>query len=278
MNNFCKKKLNNLEEHLHFLEIENNNWLNISQEALEVILGVLEKIKRKAVHHQFKSQNEEIDFFKKTKPKFVSKLIYYNEIYKIETRKPYGGERVLRKYLQKQLNKLKRFFDDQLEFYKYYRTGSTYLDHKYFLRKKHDIKLNLSPRYFETDHRFSTSHDYIVAKILANDLIEVFLEDQLNSIDRDEIKTVKIPKSKLNWTGSKTSLIELVYALYASGYINNHNADIKLIAATFEKMFNIDLGDYYRNFLAIRIRKKGRTQFLEELQQELIKYMDAQDE
>ena len=142
MNNFCKKKLNNLEEHLHFLEIENNNWLNISQEALEVILGVLEKIKRKAVHHQFKSQNEEIDFFKKTKPKFVSKLIYYNEIYKIETRKPYGGERVLRKYLQKQLNKLKRFFDDQLEFYKYYRTGSTYLDHKFFLREKHDIKLN----------------------------------------------------------------------------------------------------------------------------------------
>ena len=46
----------------------------------------------------------EIDFFKKTKPKFVSKLIYYNEIYKIETRKPYGGERVLRKYLQKQLS------------------------------------------------------------------------------------------------------------------------------------------------------------------------------
>lgn len=199
MNNFCEKKLNNLEEHLHFLEIENNNWLNISQEALEVILAVLEKIKKKAIHHQFRSQNEEIDFFKKTKPKFVSKLIYYNEIYKIETRKPYGGERVIKKYLQKQLNKLKRFFDDQLEFYKYYRTGSTYLDHKLFLREKHDIKLNLSTRYFETDHRFSTSHDYIVAKILANDLIEVFLEDQLNAIDRDEIKTVKIPKSKLNW-------------------------------------------------------------------------------
>ncbi|MEO2070905.1 MAG: RteC domain-containing protein [Zunongwangia sp.] len=278
MNDFCKKSLLNLEEHLNFLEIEKNNWLHISQEALEVILNVLDDIKKKTVHHKFENQYDEILFFKYTKPKFVSKLIYYNQIYKIETRKPYGGERVLRKYLLKELNKLKRFFDDQLEFYKYYRTGSTYLDHKYFVRNKHDIKLNLSTRYFETDHRFSTSHDYIVAKILANDLIEVFLEDQLHGLERDEIKTVKIPKSKMNWTGSKTALIELVYALYASGYINNNNADIKLIALTFEKMFNIDLGDYYRNFLAIRIRKKGRTQFLQELQEDLIRYMDSQDE
>ncbi|SEM92029.1 RteC protein, partial [Chryseobacterium taichungense] len=27
--------------------------------------------------------------------------------------------------------------------------------------------------YFEADHRFSTSHDYKVAKIIANDLIQV---------------------------------------------------------------------------------------------------------
>ncbi|WP_417888087.1 RteC domain-containing protein [Zunongwangia sp.] len=44
--------------------------------------------------------------------------------------------------------------------------------------------------------------------MLANDLIEVFLEDQLHGLERDEIKTVKIPKSKMNWTGSKTALIE----------------------------------------------------------------------
>lgn len=128
------------------------------------------------------------------------------------------------------------------------------------------------------DHRFSTSHGYIVAKILANDLIEVFLEDQLHSIDRDENRIAKIPQSNLHWTGSKTALIELIYSLYADGSINNSTADIKLIAATFEKMLNIELGDYYRNFMAIRIRKKGRTQFLEQLQEKLIQYMDAQDE
>ena len=49
----------------------------------------------------------EIDFFKNIKPKFTSKLIYYNAIYKIESKKPHGGERVLKKYLNNELEKLK---------------------------------------------------------------------------------------------------------------------------------------------------------------------------
>ena len=58
---------------------------------------------------------------------------------------------------------------------------TTYLDYKYFVRGKHDIKLSLDTFYFEADHNFSTSHDYKVAKIIANDLIQVYLEDQLHS-------------------------------------------------------------------------------------------------
>ena len=33
---------------------------------------------------KFKNQEQEIDFFKNIKPKFTSKLIYYNVIFKIE--------------------------------------------------------------------------------------------------------------------------------------------------------------------------------------------------
>src|SRR5690606_20400782 len=131
-------------------------------------------------------------------PRFDSKLIYYNEIYKIEALKPFGGQKVLRKYFQNELQKLKRYFDDHLDFYKYYRTGSTYLDHKYFLRDKHDIKLNLSTHFFAMDRRYSTSHGYIVAKILANDLIEIYLEDQLYKLQNLKIKTIEIPESILN--------------------------------------------------------------------------------
>ena len=120
-----------------------------------------------------KSSQQEIEFFKNVKPKFTSKLIYYNVIFKIETKKPHGGERIIKKYLNNELDKLKRYFDGNLDFYRYYRTGSSYLDHKYFLRGKFDVKLALDSFYFEADHTFSTSHDFKVAKILAHDLIQV---------------------------------------------------------------------------------------------------------
>src|SRR5690606_41664277 len=91
---------------------------------------------------------------------------------KIETKKPYRAKPI-RKYLNKELKKLNRFFDNNLDFYKYYRSNNSFLDESFFVRGNHDIKLWLDTYYFQTDHSFSTSHDYKVAKIIANDLIQV---------------------------------------------------------------------------------------------------------
>ncbi len=97
-------------------------------------------------------------------------------------------------------------------FYSYYRTDSTHLDHTYFVRGKYDIKLGLDTFYFETDRSFSTSHDYKVAKIIANDLIEEYLSDQLIKTAIGDSQT---GPAILNWTGSKSALTELIYALHS---------------------------------------------------------------
>ncbi|MFZ2431769.1 MAG: RteC domain-containing protein, partial [Lutibacter sp.] len=180
----------------------------------------------------------------------------------------------IKKYLNDELKKLKRYFDNNLEFYKYYRTNNSFVDDKLFVRGKHDIKLSLDTVYFETDHRFSTSHDYKVAKIIANDLIQVYLEDQLHNIIYEN-KSLDLPT--LNWTGSKTALIELVYALHSQGTFDNGNADIKVIAKTFERTFDIDLGDFYHTFMELKSRKINQTKFLDSLRDALIKKMGEQD-
>lgn len=199
-----------------------------------------------------------IRFFKYEKPVIVAKFIYCNAIYKIETNKPYGTKPI-RRYLNRELKNLKRYFDNNLDFYKYYRTNSSYLDEKLFLRSNLDIKLCLDTYYFQSDHRFSTSHDYKAAQIIANDLIQVYIEDQLNNKDQGDKATT--PK-KLNWTGSKVALIELVYALHYKGVFNNRNADIQLIAKYFESIFNINLGNYYQTYLELRNRKINPTKLL----------------
>lgn len=113
---------------------------------------------------------------------------------------------------------MKRYFDNNLDFYKYYRTGSTYLDYKYFIRGKFDIKLSLDSFYYEADQSFSTSHDFKIAKILANDLLQLYLEDQLILLDNKNQKYHKQQNSntKLTWTGSKVALIELIIICFAN--------------------------------------------------------------
>ncbi|REC67801.1 hypothetical protein DRF58_14620 [Epilithonimonas hispanica] len=46
-------------------------------------------------------------FFKELKPQILSKLIYHNCVLKIETKKPNGGEKIIWKYYESQLAKLK---------------------------------------------------------------------------------------------------------------------------------------------------------------------------
>ena len=135
--------LSDLNEQLNFIDIEIDDTINRCEKAIEIIIVSIQKLKILFLKEKFKNQEQEIDFFKNIKPKFTSKFIYYNIIYKIETKKPYGGERIVKKYLNNELQKLKTYFDNNLDFYKYYRTGNNYLDFKYFVRGKFDIKLTI---------------------------------------------------------------------------------------------------------------------------------------
>src|SRR5699024_10236664 len=241
--------------------------------VINLILECLSEVKERVLKKEFKNTDEEIRFFKYQKPAIVAKLIYYNAIYKIETKKPYGAKPI-KKYLNRELKKLKRYFDNNLDFYKYYRTNNTSLDDKLFVRGNHDIKLCLDTGYFQSDLTFPTSHDYKVAKIIGNDLVQVYIEDQLYNKDQEgKLKASK----KLNWTGSKVAIIELIYSLHYQGVFDNGNADIRLIAKYFEDVFNINLGNFYQTFLELRNRKMNPTKFLNTLRETLMKKMDEQD-
>ena len=271
---FSLQILQNIEEDIQSVYEDKYEDLQEYEYIIKTILKRLLELKKYLLKTGFKNIDEEIHFFKEIKPKIVSRLIYFTTIYNIKAKWPHGGEKKNRKYLNNELSKLKRFFNQNLEFYKYYRTNSTYLDHKFFVRGCVDIKLNLDPHYFETDHNFSTSHDYKVAKIIANDLIQVYIEDRLYNNNK---KTI-LDSSTLNWTGSKTAMIELIYALYSQGSLDNGNADIKVIAKTFERALNIDLGDFYHTFMELKARKINRTKFIDNLRDALIRKMDEKDE
>lgn len=273
MKEFCKETVQKLEATITELENEFDCPTQRIEAIIKTILQTLNETKEFVLKRGFKNKEEEIYFFKTLKPIIVSKLIYYNAIFKIETKKPMENT-AIKKYLKAELKKLEKYFDNNLDFYKYYRTGNSSLDERLFLREKHDIKLCLDTHYFQADHNFSTSHDYKVAKVMANDLIKSYIEEQLRNANNAKPYDLY----KLQWTGSKTALTELIYALYSQGVFNNGSSDIREIAKYFESVFNTDLGNVYQTFLELRSRKMNRTKFVDALREGLIKKMDEQDE
>ena len=280
MNAKYNQLLNELIEQLNFINLEIDDTLVRCEKGIEIISKSVKKLKAQFIKDNFTTEAQEIEFFKNIKPKFTSKLIYYNIVYKIEARMPYGGERVVKKYLNSELEKIKNYFYNNHEFNKYHRTGSLYLDNKYYVRGEINIKLAIDSFFFEVDQSFATSHDFKLAKILAHDLVQVYLEDKLRSIDYKVNKenSQLNHNSKLTWTGSKVALIELIYALQTEGVFNNGAADIKNIVEHFEKNLNIDLGQYRRTFLEIKARKTDRPRFINVLKDTLEKRMNNSDE
>ena len=157
---------------------------------------------------------------------------------------------------------------------------TTYLDRQYFIRGKPDIQIIVDSFYYETDPQFSTSHDFKVAKILANELLEIYLTNRLHELERrEQRKRVKngFMGRLLRWTGTKRALVELIYALDACGCLNKGTVDIKEIVAYFEYVFDIDLGDFYHTYMELKAKTKDRTGFLSTLKDRLLMRMREQD-
>jgi hypothetical protein len=263
------------------LDLEEDDIFKKSHKATSLLEKAFNELKVYTSDYSFKDETEEIQFFKETKPQIFSKLIYYSTIYKIEMNRPTGSDIIQKAYTIKQLDRLKVFFDNNNDFYRYYRSGSTDLDRHYFLRGKQDIHLNRDSFYFERDPKFFTEFDSKVATILANDMLSIYLKAELLKFEQpstNEFKTTNFPKVKVTWTDSKVALVELIYALYSTGSFNNGTSDLKSLSFYFENVFNVELGDIYRTYLEIRGRKGNRMQYLDELRKKLTARMDEADD
>jgi len=277
MKTVSKNLLSELE--IQLIEIKNNstNTIQAAEQSVNACIIALGKLKSHFLNHTFQNKTEEIEFFKMIKPELASKLLYHNEIYTIELSKPTGSKKDIRKYYKKEYAKLKTFFNDNVEFYKYYRSGNTSLDKKYFVRKKHNIKFIIDNAYFQSDHNFTTTHDYKIAQILAYGALQTFLEEKIKKKETPISQTNKT--TTLKWSGSKVALIELIYALHTEGVFNHGNANLNEIALQFQETFQINLTQFHRTFLEIRDRKTiDKTNFLSTLKENLNKRIQEAEE
>ncbi|MDD3079267.1 MAG: RteC domain-containing protein [Paludibacter sp.] len=269
MENFTRTLLTEIENQIKKIENDEKNRLTILKMILKFLDGRLQVLKEFVINYEFQSEEEEIKFFKEQKPKIWSNLIYYLSVYKIEINRPRGSVLTVEAYLMAELDRIKHFFDRNVEIYHYYRTDSIHFDKYYFLRNRDiDIPVNLACFYYERDVRFSTGYDYKISKIIANDLIELHINSELFKLKMEPEHTqtdFPVLQTRETWTATKTDLVELIYALYTAKCIDYGNIKLNALTAYMENIFNISIGDIYRIFLEIRGRKGNRTQFFDRL-------------
>lgn len=273
MKHFSDRLLYALETELYAASLRPTSECEQLKDAIALCKKALGILKRFLTGYFFESLDEEIHFFKIVKPVFYSKYIYYIKVYNYQIKKPVGSEQVLTEFITTELADLKHFFDQNQTFYQYFRSGSTRLDTCYFTRGNFDVYAEIED--FQGDETFTTSHDYKISKVIANERYQEFLTIKCREINQD--CTIK-PDTPIAWTGSQSDLIELLYALVECGSFNNGDIQIKTLVLYFQNVFQVDLKYYYHKYTDISNRKKERTVFLDKLKNHLIKKMDSKYE
>ena len=238
--------------------------------ALVIAEAYLE-LKTFIIEYDFKDEQEEIHFFKNAKPSLISQMIYYCQIYNIEMNRPVGGVSIQRDYLNKELENLQDYIDRRPEFYSYYRLGATENDVNYFTRDKFVLGLQyLEPSLSEREPKYSTNCDYKMAKMIANERLEILIKSQL-----DELERPHEDKAQLSWTTKKTFLIELLYAL--DSFRAFGSIPLKRVVTVIQRLLGVDLGNVSSAFAEMRTRNDP-TPFLDALKDALLQRMKRSNE
>jgi len=255
------------------IESAEDNILKRSLAASQVLAEAFNLLKMFILTYTFKNEEEEILFFKDIKPKFCYRLIYYRKIFNIEMNRPLAGIDAQKEYLNKELNSINQYTIKRLDFIRYCRSGSTHLDSLYFLRGKMYTEQYLETFYYELDPIFSTNCDFKVAKILANDMLSVYLMQEVELLDNNtsKLSPSSFPPIKLTWKGTKTELMEQLYSWDSMGSFG----DIPLtqLSDYVQNVFNIQLdNNLSRAFSDMKIRTIP-TPFLDKLKNALLRRM-----
>ncbi len=271
----------NLQLEMCLLNIQETEICNISkyQRTTESIYENVLHLKKFVSNYTFKNQEEEIAFFKDYKPKLLSQLLYNRKVLHILIKTPPGNSEMLLDYYQNNLKTITNFFNTHQEFYQYYRLRSTYNDAIYFVRHNKSLLHLTDCNRLELEPAFTSSHDHIVAQIMANDKLEQYLKNEIQLLSHKprQIEGAVLPKNKFQWTDTKSALVELIYALNCSQSVNNGNCDIRELATFFEQSFNIQINDIYRCFQDIKLRSTP-TKYIDNLKTSLQKKIDEEYE
>ncbi len=216
---------------------------------------------------------DEIYFFKSIKPKFTGELHFQTALFDYFKTFPKGSLKEKKSFINSSLDRASSYLQRYNEFHTYIKTGSDHLDHLYFKNIEFDLKIHLSLEH-PMDREFTAPAGPTLTCIICAERFIQFLLNELYTLEHPNLEPSWESHKKLSWSGSKTDLVELIYALHASKLVEN---EIKDIVALFEPIFGLQLGNFYRVYTDIKY-KKNPSSFLDQLKFSLLEKIRSENQ
>lgn len=273
------KAMSTFSEKIENLVQSEKTDLNMAEDGISLCIRTLSKLQKQVDENDFEDSQSEIEFFRNIKPLPMSYLIYFTEVRSCELMLPKAGNSHKIRFLEKEIKKINKFFSANNSFVNYMEQNHTYLDHEFFSRKgRKDFSFSPTINYYQNPE-FSTSHDMLWSKVQALYRYIHYIREKLELIQPGSIGNFRERQPKLLvWSGSKISLVEIIYALYNAGDINHGTADLKTLFAAFEDIFNIKLDNFYKSYGEMKARKDPRAKYLYQIASNLEARMRKDDE
>jgi len=271
MEKFSTELLAEMHNGLQTIAMNALHPLQNAERSYYLLENIMHRLKAFFNGYSFKDETEEIRFFKEIKPAFLSEQIYFEQVYSLEVSRPVGPAAAIRKYYKRAMNRINAFFDKHRQFHTYYRSGLSNLDSQYFVRH-HAITYLMPFSMADFDSSFSTPYSYILARLLAYEQLRDYVYARLKGKPAETGNSPESGNEKgtgITFTGPKAAAEEVILAWNAKGYFNHGNSSLKEQKEAFEQAFNLRLGNIYRAFIGMTIRKKGYTPHLDGMKEAL---------
>lgn len=142
---------------LNKIQLNTPDKIERTNRSIALCTRVLTKLRKEISKNKFNDINEEIVFFKHTKQVPLIPLIYNTEIRSFELQFPKGNPKCQRKYINRKINKINRFYQSNIDFNQYVSFDLSHFDLQYFTREYlGSFHISYSSYYFQ-DLEFSTA-------------------------------------------------------------------------------------------------------------------------
>ncbi len=265
-----KKEIDAKIEQIESSEI---SMITKSLEASRVLTDAVNQLRKFVLSYDFKDVEEEIFFFKETKPRICSRLIYYRKIYNIEMNRPTGIDKQ-REYLSELLDSINRYNCKRLDFIRYYRSGSSIFDSLYFLRGQANTEQYMETFSHEFDPNFSTNCDFKVAKILANDMLSDYLMREIEALNDNNnliMGSFGFPATKLTWKGTKAEFQEQILSWDNAATFGD--VPLTQLHSYMQNVFNIQVDSNLSRVLDDLKTRNIPTPFIDKMKNALLRRM-----